>query len=92
MKKLKKRNLKKVEINYSKLRGKITEIFGTTLNFAKAMGKDPSTISAKLNNKTPWTHEEIELACKLLNIPIEEVHLYFFTQKVGKTQQEVEVV
>jgi len=33
----------------------------------------------KLNNKAPWKREEIEKACDLLNIPIEEVHLYFFS-------------
>lgn len=67
-------------MRYAKLRGKICEVFGTIENFAKAMGKDPSTISAKLNNKSPWTREEIERACDLLGIPIEEVFLYFFTK------------
>lgn len=73
-------------MSYAKLKGKIKEVFGTIKVFADEMGKDVSSISAKLNNKTPWKREEIELACKLLGIPIEEVHLYFFTQKVGKTQ------
>lgn len=75
-------------MEYAKLRGRIKEIFGTISAFADAMGKDVSTISAKLNNNSPWTREEIEKACKLLMIPIEEVHLYFFTQKVGKSQFE----
>lgn len=73
-------------MSYAKLKGKIKEVFGTIKAFADAMNKDVSSISAKLNNKTPWKREEIELACKLLGIPIEEVHLYFFTQKVGKSQ------
>lgn len=65
-------------MSYAKLKGKITEVFGTRRAFAEAMGKDTSTISGKLNNRTPWTHEEIEKACFLLAIPIEEVYLYFF--------------
>ena len=72
---------------YAKLRGRIIEVFGTIQAFAEAMQKDVSTISAKLNNKSTWKREDIELACKLLHIPIEEVYLYFFAQKVGKTQQ-----
>ena len=73
-------------MSYAKLRGKIKEVFGTNEAFAKALGMDTSSLSAKLNNKSPWKREEIEKACKVLNIPIEEVYLYFFSQKVGETQ------
>ena len=70
-------------MSYSKLKGKIKEVFGTNQAFADAMGKDVSTISAKLNNKSTWKREDIENACELLHIPIEEVHIYFFVQKLG---------
>jgi transcriptional regulator with XRE-family HTH domain len=65
-------------VSYAKLKGKITEVFGTQGAFAEAMGMDRATLSAKLNNKTPWKDEEIEKACELLHIPIEQVHEYFF--------------
>lgn len=65
-------------MSYSKLRGKIRELFGINENFAKAMGIDLSSLSAKLNNKSPWKREEIVKACGLLHIPIEEVWIYFF--------------
>lgn len=65
-------------MSYSKLKGKIKEYFGTNKAFAKAMGMDLSSLSAKLNNKSPWKREEIEKACALLQIPIEDVYLYFF--------------
>ena len=68
-------------MSYSKLRGKIREVFGTNEAFAKAMEMDYSSLSAKLNNKSPWKREEIEKACKLLHIPIEDVYLYFFCSK-----------
>lgn len=74
-------------MSYAKLRGRIKEIFGTNLAFAEALNMDISSLSAKLNNKSPWKREEIEKACTLLKIPIEEVYLYFFSQKVGKSQQ-----
>lgn len=73
-------------MSYAKLRGRIVEIYGTQEGFASAMNMDKATMNQKLNNKSPWKREEIEKACGLLNIPIEEVHLYFFTSKVAKTQ------
>ena len=74
-------------MSYRKLRGKIREVFDRNEDFAKALGMDPSSLSAKLNNGSPWKREEIQEACELLGIPIEDVHLYFFTQKVGNSQQ-----
>jgi hypothetical protein len=67
------------KMSYSKLRGRIVEYFGTNAAFADAMDIDRSSLSFKLNNKTPWKREEIERACILLEVPIEEVHLYFFS-------------
>lgn len=69
------------KVSYAKLKGKIKEIFGTQSAFALAMGMDNATLSGKLNNKTSWKDEEIEKACGLLNIPIEQVHEYFFCKK-----------
>lgn len=73
-------------MSYSKLKGRITEVFGTREAFADAMNFDASTLSFKLNNKSPWKREEIEEACGLLHIPIEQVHLYFFAKEVGIPQ------
>ena len=69
-------------MDYRKLRGKITEVYGTRAAFAKALGIDPTTLSYKLNNKSEWTTNEIVKACELLNVPLVEAHLYFFTLKV----------
>lgn len=74
-------------MSYPKLRGKIREVYGINEKFANAMGMDLSSLSAKLNNKSPWKREEIEKACELLDVRIEEVHLYFFSQKIGISQQ-----
>ena len=66
-------------MSYAKLRGKIREVFGTNEAFSEALEMNESSLSAKLNNKSPWKREEIEKACMLLGIAIEEVYLYFFT-------------
>ena len=63
---------------FGKLREKIKTKYGTIAEFATAMGKDTSTVSGKLNGKTGWKQAEIELACKLLDIPMEQVCEYFF--------------
>jgi hypothetical protein len=71
-----------VKVDYRKLRGKIKEVYDTHTAFAKALGLDPATLSYKLNNKSEWTSGEIAKACDLLNIPLVDAHIYFFTLKV----------
>lgn len=61
-----------------KLRERIKAVFGTQKAFADAMGINVATLNAKLNNRATWTSEEIEKACGLLNIPMENVCEYFF--------------
>lgn len=67
-------------MSYAALRGKIRAEFGTQEAFAKAMEMSPTTLSAKLNGKTDWTRQEIEDACRLLDILVDEIHEYFFTR------------
>lgn len=68
-------------MSYSKLRGKIREVFGTQEALATAMGMNTATLSAKLNNKSDWTTGEMERACSLLGISLMEMHEYFFCPK-----------
>lgn len=63
---------------YGRLREDIKNQFGKLDNFAEAMNMDSSTLSKKLNDRTPWTRSEIEEACKLLGKPMDKVHEYFF--------------
>lgn len=71
-----------VVYDYSKVRGKIKEVFGTQSAFASALGISTATLSAKLNNEFQWKSSEIFKACELLKIAKEEIPIYFFTQKV----------
>lgn len=68
-------------MSYNKLRGKIREVFGTQEALATAMGMNTATLSAKLNNKSDWTKDEMERACSLLGIPVMAMHEYFFCPK-----------
>ena len=75
-----------MKYDYSKLLGKITEKYGNNGNFAAKMGLSEKTISLKLNNKTDFKQDEIIKASKLLDISPTDLHIYFFTEKVKKTQ------
>ena len=63
---------------YSKLLGRIRECGLTQETLAKTIGKNKSTISAKLNGRSPFTAKEIDDICKVLNISNEEIGDYFF--------------
>ena len=68
--------------DYSKLRGRIVEKYGTLSNFAEEIGTSLVVISNKLNNKTGFTRGTIEKWSALLDIPSNEYDLYFFTHQV----------
>ena len=68
-------------MSYAKLRGRIVEKFGSQSAFAAEMGWRDALLSAKLNNKREWAFPEVMSACKLLEIPPSEAHLYFFCTK-----------
>lgn len=68
--------------NYSKLRGRIIEKFGTQAKFATKMGVSERTLSLKLNGEIYFKQNEITKASHLLDIPDDEVMVYFFNQEV----------
>lgn len=69
-------------MDYKLLKLKIIEVFGTQQAFADAMGMSLTALNQRLNNIVQWRTEEIARACELLNIPLHQAHLYFFTRKV----------
>ncbi len=75
-----------IEFDFSKLRGRIKEIYGTQTAFAIAMLMNEATLSNKLNNNVEFSSKEIIRACLLLCIKLEEVDKYFFTLKVQKNE------
>lgn len=68
--------------DYNKLRGRITEIYGTQREFACAMGISERTMSLKLNGHIPFSQVEISKALTLLKLDITQASKYFFTTKV----------
>lgn len=68
--------------DFSKLKGKIIEVFGSQESFCKAIGLSETQMSRLLSNKSKFTVGKIMLFCNKLGIPVEEIGTYFFKEKV----------
>ena len=68
--------------DYSKLRGRIVEIFGTQAAFAEALGMSQKSLSSKMTGKVFFSQDEINCAVDLLRINPIEINAYFFALKV----------
>lgn len=76
--------------DYSKLRGRIIEKLGSLKKYAELLELSDTAVSNKLKNKTAFSQDEIlrSMQKDVLDIPQEDVAIYFFTQKVGENQTE----
>ena len=72
--------------DFSKLYGKIREVFGTQEAFANAMGMGRNAVNQRLTGAIDWKSPEMVKACELLGIPLCDLWIYFFTPKVLKTR------
>lgn len=68
--------------DYSKLNGRIIEKCGTQRSFAEKMGVSEAVISKLLNGDAGWRQVQIEKAMNILEIPVDEVAVYFFKKKL----------
>lgn len=71
-----------MNFDYSKLRGRIREYYGTEASFAANLGIGRVSLSKRLNNELDFSRIEILRTRDLLNIPTEEIGDYFFKEKV----------
>ena len=74
----------------SKLRGRIVEKYGSQIEFAKALHGSSSYISQYLNGKLDMNQKTIDKWVKALDIPADEIHIYFFTHQVHESKQKGE--
>ena len=74
-----------MEYDYSKLRGRIVEMCGTSIVFAEKVGMSKTTVSQKLNNKVAWSQDDICKSCDVLDIPLERAGEFFLVKKLGKS-------
>ena len=64
--------------SYSKLKGRITEKYGTQAALAEALGISIVSVSKKLKGRTGFSQEDIEAWSALLDISKSEYPDYFF--------------
>jgi len=81
-----------LSFDYSKLRGKIREIFGTEERSSKEMSPPTVSLSFKLNGKREWTQQEINRACELLTLERADIPEYFFNSKLRFLNNTVKVI
>lgn len=74
--------------DYSKLKGRIIEVFGSQYKFAEAMGWSERTTSLKLNGTRSWKQPDICKAVCLLDLAENDIPTYFFTAKVQRFEQK----
>lgn len=72
--------------NYSKLSGRIVEIFGTRYRFADEMGWSERTLSLKMQGRRPWKQADICRAIKLLKLNESDIPTYFFTLEIQNNE------
>lgn len=70
--------------NFDKLTGLIVEKFKTKKNFSKSINLSERSVYLKLQGKVEFKPSEIDKACELLDIKIEDIPIYFFDKKVQK--------
>lgn len=68
--------------DYSKLKGRIVEKYGSQAEFAKAMNWSERTLSQKITGKIAWKQTDICMGIELLGLSESDIQEYFFTIKV----------
>ena len=66
----------------SKLKGRIVEKYGTQGAFAEEVHCSLSFLSQYLNGKKKLDQPTMDTWMRALDIPVTEIHLYFFTHRV----------
>lgn len=73
--------MKEFTYNYSKLRGKIRELYGSEKEFASALGISDTALSLVLNNKAQFRQDQIRKSCTLLKITPNKIGENFFCEE-----------
>lgn len=75
-----KRRCGSMKFNYSKLRGKIIEVYGSQKMFSKVINLSEQSITAKLNGRSDFSQDDILKWGNALCLNKEEFGTYFFNQ------------
>ena len=70
--------------DYSKLRGRLIEKYGTVARFSQFLDVSKSTVSLKLNNKVDISRDDIIKWSKILEISPSDYGAFYFVQKLNE--------
>lgn len=75
--------MKNLEFDYSKLKGKIIEMYGTQVEFIKEINMTEPTFIKKINSKGYFSQKEIVEILTVLKVEktTENVYNYFYCEK-----------
>jgi hypothetical protein len=71
-----------------RLKSRIVEKYGDQKSFAQASGINRSKVCRLLKGETEWSGSDMMKAVRLLNIPFNEIDVYFFDDAVEKSQSQ----
>ena len=63
---------------FNKLKGLLVEKGFTYLEAAIFIGVSEKTFASKINGKVEWKRDEMEMLCKMLKVPLDQMHLFFY--------------
>jgi len=63
---------------FHRLRVRFAELDISQAEAARRAGIPPSTLTARMTGRLPFTAREIAGLCRVLDIPADEIGLYFF--------------
>ena len=72
---------KEGKMDYSKLRGRIVEKYGSLTEFSRKISISRTSLDYKLHGKIKVSRDDVLEWSKLLDIQPEEIGVYFFTEK-----------
>lgn len=70
-------------MDFRKLRGRIAEYGFTYGDLSKKLGITVTTFRDKMNGRSEWKLSEVYALIVELEIPVDEIGLYFFTPKTS---------
>lgn len=76
------------EMDYSRLLGRIKECGHTQKSLAESVHISESHFCQKIAGNYPFKQSDIQRICEVLQIPCNEIGVYFFTEKVEKSQPQ----
>lgn len=69
-----------MKFDYSMLKNRIREVFGSVTEFCENCGIDEAEFLEKVNNNKDFSSSEIVIVCDALHVDENEIQGFFFTE------------